>query len=112
VRCHGVHDLAVAEAQYHICCYDKFRKLSLHADQTSMIDDEGMTLLVDEVYTNGNLYTLISIELPDKYASYGGQVIRKQTVYKLDAHLGSGMMVLVLRVVHPLMDSKIVCVTF
>lgn len=26
MRCHGVHDLAAAKAQYHIRCYDEFRK--------------------------------------------------------------------------------------
>ena len=40
-RCHGVHDLAAAEAQYHRHCYDEFRKFPVHADQTS-IDDEAM----------------------------------------------------------------------
>ena len=27
IRCHGVHDLAAAEAQYHVRCYDAFRKM-------------------------------------------------------------------------------------
>ncbi len=51
MHCHGVHDLAAAEAQYHLRCYDEFRKIHSLADQTSMIDDDTMKLLVDEMYT-------------------------------------------------------------
>ena len=32
MRCHGVHDLAAAEAQYHLHCYDEFRKVPVHAE--------------------------------------------------------------------------------
>ena len=53
MRCHGVHDLAAAEAQYHLRCYDEFRKVPVHADQTSIIDDEAMKLLADEMYSTG-----------------------------------------------------------
>ena len=46
VFCHGVHYLAAAEAQYHIRCYDEFRKkFPMIADQTSMVDDEAMQVI-------------------------------------------------------------------
>ncbi len=51
MHCHGVHDLAAAEAQYHLCCYDEFQKFPALADQTSMVDDVAMKLLVGEMYT-------------------------------------------------------------
>lgn len=31
MRCHGAHDLAAAEAQYHVRCYNEFRKIPVHA---------------------------------------------------------------------------------
>ncbi len=51
MNCHGVHDLAAAEAQYHLRCYDEFQKIPALADQTSVIDEAAMKLLVDEMYT-------------------------------------------------------------
>ena len=42
LRCHGVHDLAAAETQYHVHCYDEFRKIPVKVDQTLQIDDEAM----------------------------------------------------------------------
>ncbi len=88
IHCHGVHDLAAAEAQYHIRCYDEFRKIPTLAGQTSMIDDAAMKLLVDEMYTKRKLCTWTSIELHDKYMSYGGQLTRKQMFTKMVLHLG------------------------
>ena len=70
MRCHGVHDLAVAEAQYHRHCYDEFRKFPVHADQTS-IDDEAMKYLADEMYSKQKLCTWTSLNC---MMSYGGQL--------------------------------------
>ena len=94
MRCHDVLDLAAWEAQYHIRCYDEFRKLPVHADQTSMIDDEAMKLLVDDMYAKRKLCTWTSIELHATYASYGDQLTRKQMFTKLVANLGDDVMVL------------------
>ncbi len=74
MRCYGVHDLAAAEAQYHLRCYDEFRKIPALADQTLMIDDFAIKMLVDEMYNKRKLYTWPSIELHDKYVSYGVQL--------------------------------------
>ncbi len=39
MRCHGVHDLAAAEAQYHFRCYDNFRKIpSSDSEQGLAVD--------------------------------------------------------------------------
>ena len=84
LRCHGVHDLAAAEAQYHIRCYDEFRKIPVEDDQTSPIDDKPMQMLVYGT----------SIELHDKYVSYGGQLTRKQMFTKLVKHMGDDIVVL------------------
>jgi hypothetical protein len=94
IRCHGMHDLAAAEAQYHIRCYDEFRKIPVHADQTPVIDDQAMQKLVDEMHANRQLRTWTSIELHDKYVSYGGQLTRKQLFTKLITHLGDDVVVL------------------
>ena len=66
----------------------------MHDEQTSMIDEEGMKLLVDELYTKGKLCTWTSIELHDKNVSGVGQVTRQQMLTKLVAHLGDDVMVL------------------
>ena len=42
LHCHGVHDLAAAEAQCHVQCYDEFRKIPVKVDQTLQIDDEAI----------------------------------------------------------------------
>ena len=81
-----MHDLAAAEAQYHVHCYDEFRKIPLKVDQTLQIDDEAMKILIDEMYDNRRLCTWTSIELHDKYLSYGGQLTRKQMFTKLVTH--------------------------
>ena len=37
-RCHGVHDLAAAEAQYHVHnCYDAFRKIPSKTDNGPLL---------------------------------------------------------------------------
>ncbi len=94
LRCHGVHDLAAAEAQYHVCCYDEFRKIPVKIDQTLPIDDRAMKILVNEMYDNRSLCTWTSIELHEKYVSYGGQLTRKQMFTKLITHMGDEVVVL------------------
>ena len=47
-----MHDLATAEAQYHVHCYDEFRNIPVKVDQTLQIDDEAMKILIDEMYDN------------------------------------------------------------
>ena len=94
LRCHGVHDLAAAEAQYHVRCYNEFRKIPVKDDQTMLIDDEAMKMLVDEMYDNRRLCTWTSIELHDKYVSYGGQLTRKEMFTKLVTHFGDEVVIL------------------
>ncbi len=94
MRCHGVHDLAAAEAQYHIRCYDEFRKIPVKIDQTLPIDDRAMKILVNEMYDNRSLCTWTSIELHEKTVSYGSQLTRKQMFTKLITHMGDEVVVL------------------
>ena len=39
LRCSGVHDSGAAEAQYHVRCYDEFRKVPVRDNDAKMIDD-------------------------------------------------------------------------
>ena len=48
----------------------------MHADQTSMIGDEAMKLVIDEMYTKRKLHTCTSIELHDTYVNCGSQLPR------------------------------------
>ena len=75
MRCHGVYDLAAAEAQYHLRCYDEFRKTPDNINRVVLYDDEAMKLLANEMYTNQKLCTWTSIELYNKYVRYGGMVV-------------------------------------
>ena len=94
MRCHGVHDLSAAEAQYHVRCYDEFRKMPAHSEQTKSLDDKALQLLVEELYTNRKTCTWTSIELHAKYVSYNGQLTRKQMFTRLVTHLGEDAVVL------------------
>ena len=78
IRCHGVYDLAAAEAQYHLRCYNEFRKIPYNINDVALYDDEAMKLLANEMYANQKQCTWSSIELYDKYLGYGGQLVRKQ----------------------------------
>ncbi len=89
-----MHDLAAAEAQYHIRCYDEFRKIPVKIDQTLPIDDRAMKILVNEMYDNRSLCTWTSIELHEKTVSYGSQLTRKQMFTKLITHMGDEVVVL------------------
>ncbi len=43
IRCHGVYDLAAAEAQYHLRCYNEFRKMLYNTDDVALYyDDEDL----------------------------------------------------------------------
>ena len=53
-----------------------------------------MKLLVNEIYANQKQCTWSSIELYDKYLSYGGQLERRQLSTKLVTSLGSDVVVL------------------
>ena len=88
MRCHGADDLSTAEAQYHVRCYDEFRKNPVHADQSPTIDDATLNLLIDEMYTNRKLRTWTSIELYDKYVSHGGLLTWEQMFTKLVTYCG------------------------
>ena len=95
LRCHGLHDLAAAEAQYHYRCYDNFRKIPpSDSEQSLLVDDEAMKKLVDEMYVNCRLCTWTSIELHEKYTGYGGKLTQKQMFSKLAMHLGDDAVVL------------------
>lgn len=94
LRCNGVHDLAAAEAQYHLRCYDEFRKISAKVLQTVTIDDEHLNLVIDEMYANQKMRTWTSTELFDMYISHGGQLTRKQMFTQVLAHLADDVIVL------------------
>ncbi len=53
-----------------------------------------MKELVDEMYIHRRLCTWTSIELHEKYVSYGGELTRKQMFSKLAMHLGDNVVVL------------------
>lgn len=97
VRCHGVHDLAAAEAQYHIRCYNDFRKIPKYVDQTPLIADEAMKGLIEEMHSQRNVSMWTSIELHEKYATNGGQLTRRQLFTKLVTHFGDSVIVLSLQ---------------
>ena len=63
MRCHSVHDLAAAEGQYHVRCYDYFRKVPVQTDQILIAEDEAFKMLINEMYANQNVCTWTSIEL-------------------------------------------------
>ena len=94
MRCHSVYDLATAEAQYYLRCYNEFRKTCININGVVLYDDEAMKILADEMYTNQKLYTRTSIDLYEKYVSYGGQLTRKQTFTKVVIYLGGDVVVL------------------
>ena len=59
-----------------------------------IVDDEAMQKLVDEMYANQKLRTWTSIELHEKYVSYGGDSTRKQMFSNLITHLSDDVVVL------------------
>ena len=84
MRCHGVHDLAAAEAQYHVRCYNSFRKIPrMRSEQVVAIEDEALLKLIDKMFANRKLGTLTTIDLHDKYTCYGGKLTLKQMLSKL-----------------------------
>lgn len=66
----------------------------MHGNQTALVDDEAMKLLLEEMYAGRKLGTWTSIELHDKYVSYGGQLTQKQMFTKVVTHLGDDVVVL------------------
>jgi len=50
ICCHGVHDLAAAEAHYHRC-YNAFRKIPYFND-VAIYDNGAMKLLANKMYAN------------------------------------------------------------
>ena len=94
VRISGVHDLAAAEAQYHYRCYNEFRAPPMHTVQTTMLDDNAMMLVVNEMFADRNVRTWTSIDLHDKYVAYGGLLTRKQIFANLVTHFGDDVVVL------------------
>ena len=89
-----MYDLAAAEAQYHLRCYNEFRKIPYNINDVALYDDEAMKLLANEMYANQKQCTWSSIELYDKYLGYGGQLVRKQLFTKLVTSLGNDVIVL------------------
>ena len=94
LRCHGAHDLAAAEAQYHLRCYNDFRKVPSQTEQTPFIDDSALQSLVSEMCAGRKQCTWTSLELHDKYVAYGGSLTRKQMFTKLVTYLGDDVVVL------------------
>ena len=100
LRCHAVHELAAAEAQYHKRCYYDFRRPSTH-ETIAMYDDQAMKLLADEMNANQKLCSWTSIELyekyvsyGEKYVSYGGQLAKRHMFTKLVTSLDTDMVAL------------------
>ena len=66
------------------------------ADQTSMVDDEAMQVILHEMYSERKLCTCTwtSIELHYMYAGHGGQLKQKQMFEKLVTHSADDVVVL------------------
>ena len=95
IRCHAVHDLAAAEAQYHFRCYTDFRRKPSLAEQHSLVpDDDALKLVINELYRKRNLQTWTSVELHDMYAACGGQLTRKHLFNSLVTCLGDAVITL------------------
>ena len=54
-----MYDLASAEAQYHLRCYNKFRKIPYNSNNVALYDDEAMKLLANEMYANEKTMCLV-----------------------------------------------------
>ena len=76
IRCHGVYDLAAAEAQYHLRCYNEFRKIPYNTNNVALYA-EAMKILANEMYANQKQCARSSMELYDQYLGCGGQLVRK-----------------------------------
>ena len=68
--------------------------MTLNRSYNVLLSDEAMKNLVDEMYCDCRLCTWTSIELHEKYKSYGGKLTRKQMLSKLAMHLGDDVVVL------------------
>ena len=90
IRCHGVHDLAAAEAQYLLKCYNDFRKVPVQTKQTPFIDDSALQSLVGEMFAGRKQCTWTSLELHSTFVAYGGSLTRKQVF----TYLGDDVVVL------------------
>ena len=64
-----MHDLAAAEAQYHLKCYNDFRKVPVQTEQTPFIDVSALQSLVDEMSAGRKQCTWTSLELHSKYVA-------------------------------------------
>ena len=64
-----MHDLAAAEAQYHLKCYNDFRKVPVQTEQTPFIDDSALQSLVGEMFAGRKQCTWTSLELHSKYVA-------------------------------------------
>ena len=107
LRCHSVYDLSAAEARYHVQCYDKFRKVPVQTDETTLAkEDEALVRLIDEMYENQNRSTWASTELHLKYLNYGGILTRQQMFLKLLEQLGENVMVLRLEGCAPIIGFR------
>lgn len=98
IRCHGVHGLGVAEAQYHKRCYDKFRKIPARCGNTMMLEDNAMQSVIQEMIENRKHSTLTSLELYEMYSNFGGKLTQRQMLTRLVAHLLVGDSVIVLNI--------------
>lgn len=94
IRCHGTHELAAAEAQYHLRCYNEFRKAPVNSEKTPLIDDSALQSLVDDMIDLRKQRTWTSLELHDTYVTNGGSLTRKQMFNKLVNFLGDDVVVL------------------
>lgn len=106
LRCHSVHDLAAAEAQYHVRCYDRFRKVPFSTDQIVLAKDEALISLIDEMKEHQDDNTWTSTELHLKYLGFGGILGHKQMFSNLLEHLGDDVMVLRLEGCAPIIGYR------
>ena len=97
VRVKGaVSDLPAADAQYHKKCYDAFMTIpkKTNLSLSRKITDDALKRVVDDMYAHQNDCTWASVELYDKYKSFGGTLSRKQMFQNLTNHLGEDVVVI------------------
>ncbi len=93
LRISNAYDLGAAEAQYHVKCYDQFRKIPPFVDSTPLVEDKAMKTVIEEVYAKQKTNTWTSVELYNMYIRHGGILTQKQMFSKLVTQLGEDIVV-------------------
>ena len=94
VRLCGVFDLHASDAQYHVCCYDKFRVIPLSRPSMMTASLEEALRSVVTTMTEHMKETWTTTELYSMYVDASGTVARRQFVSNLKSYFGDKLIVL------------------